>query len=51
MPASKPAKLKTLLQGLAVALGVYYLHAAQTCGLTVQGVDFPGHFLLRNDPA
>ena len=34
-------------KGLAVALGVYYLHAAQICGLTVQGVDFPGHFLLR----
>ncbi len=34
-------------KGLAVALGVYYLHAAQACGLTVQGVDFPGHFLLR----
>jgi regulator of sirC expression with transglutaminase-like and TPR domain len=34
-------------KGLAVALGVYYLHAARKCGLTVQGVDFPGHFLLR----
>jgi regulator of sirC expression with transglutaminase-like and TPR domain len=33
--------------GLPVALGVYYLHVAQHCGLTVRGVDFPGHFLLR----
>ncbi len=34
-------------KGLAVALGVYYLHVARFCALTVQGVDFPGHFLLR----
>ena len=34
-------------KGLAVALGVFYLHAGRRCGLTVQGVDFPGHFLLR----
>jgi regulator of sirC expression with transglutaminase-like and TPR domain len=34
-------------RGLAVTLGVYYLHTARRCGLTVQGVDFPGHFLLR----
>ena len=34
-------------KGLAVSLGVYYLHTARRCGLTVQGVDFPGHFLLR----
>ena len=34
-------------KGLAVALGVFYLHASRKCGLTVQGVDFPGHFLLR----
>lgn len=34
-------------KGLAVTLGVFYLHAARTCGLKVQGVDFPGHFLLR----
>ena len=33
--------------GLAVTVGVFYLHAARRCGLTVQGVDFPGHFLLR----
>ena len=34
-------------KGVAVALGVFYLHAGRKCGLTVQGVDFPGHFLLR----
>ena len=34
-------------KGLPVALGIYYLHAARQCGLNVQGVDFPGHFLLR----
>jgi regulator of sirC expression with transglutaminase-like and TPR domain len=34
-------------KGLPVALGVFYLHAARKCGLTVRGVDFPGHFLLR----
>jgi regulator of sirC expression with transglutaminase-like and TPR domain len=34
-------------KGLAVALGVFYLHAARKCSLIVRGVDFPGHFLLR----
>jgi len=34
-------------KGLAVTIGIFYLHAARKCGLTVQGVDFPGHFLLR----
>ncbi|MET0294194.1 MAG: transglutaminase family protein [Phenylobacterium sp.] len=34
-------------KGLPVALGIFYLHVARRCGLTVQGVDFPGHFLLR----
>jgi regulator of sirC expression with transglutaminase-like and TPR domain len=34
-------------KGLPVALGVFYLHVARRCGLNVQGVDFPGHFLLR----
>jgi regulator of sirC expression with transglutaminase-like and TPR domain len=34
-------------KGLPVALGIFYLHAARQCALTVQGVDFPGHFLLR----
>jgi regulator of sirC expression with transglutaminase-like and TPR domain len=34
-------------RGLPVALGVLYLDAARRCGMGVQGVDFPGHFLLR----
>jgi len=34
-------------KGIPVALGIFYLEAAARCGLTVQGVDFPGHFLLR----
>jgi len=34
-------------KGLPVTLGVFYLDAAQRCGLEVHGVDFPGHFLLR----
>jgi regulator of sirC expression with transglutaminase-like and TPR domain len=34
-------------KGLPVALGIYYLHVGRQCGLNVQGVDFPGHFLLR----
>jgi regulator of sirC expression with transglutaminase-like and TPR domain len=34
-------------KGLPVTLGIFYLHAARKCSLTVQGVDFPGHFLLR----
>lgn len=34
-------------KGLPVALGVYYIHAGRKAGLALQGVDFPGHFLLR----
>ncbi|MDR3510158.1 MAG: transglutaminase family protein [Caulobacteraceae bacterium] len=34
-------------RGLPVALGVFYLDAARRCGVAAQGVDFPGHFLLR----
>ena len=34
-------------KGLPVALGVLYIDAARRCELPVQGVDFPGHFLLR----
>jgi regulator of sirC expression with transglutaminase-like and TPR domain len=36
-------------KGLPVALGVLYIDAARRCGMGVQGVDFPGHFLLRVD--
>jgi regulator of sirC expression with transglutaminase-like and TPR domain len=38
-------------KGLPVTLGIFYLHAARKCALTVQGVDFPGHFLLRIETA
>jgi regulator of sirC expression with transglutaminase-like and TPR domain len=34
-------------RGLPVALSLLYLDASRRTGLTVQGVDFPGHFLLR----
>ena len=34
-------------RGLPVALGVLYLDVARRCGIAAQGVDFPGHFLLR----
>ncbi len=34
-------------RGLAVTVGLFYLHAGRRCGLTLRGVDFPGHFLLR----
>lgn len=34
-------------RGLSAALAVFYIEAGTKAGLTVQGVDFPGHFLLR----
>ena len=34
-------------KGLPVALGIVYIEVARRCGLVVQGLDFPGHFLLR----
>lgn len=34
-------------RGLSAALCVFYLDAARRTGLKAQGVDFPGHFLLR----
>lgn len=36
-------------RGLPVALGILYIEVARRCGLVVQGLDFPGHFLLRLD--
>ena len=38
-------------RGLSIALGLIYLEAARRAGLTVAGVDFPGHFLLRVETA
>ncbi|WP_174299289.1 SirB1 family protein [Caulobacter sp. S45] len=34
-------------RGLSIALGLIYLEAGRRAGLTLAGVDFPGHFLLR----
>lgn len=36
-------------RGLSVALAVLYLDAARRAGVRAQGVDFPGHFLIRVD--
>lgn len=33
-------------RGLPVALGIVWLHAAQSAGWVAAGVDFPGHFLV-----
>jgi regulator of sirC expression with transglutaminase-like and TPR domain len=33
-------------QGLPVALGILWLHAAEAAGWGAHGVDFPGHFLV-----
>jgi len=38
-------------RGLPVTLGLVYIEVARRCGLQVQGVDFPGHFLLRIETA
>src|ERR1019366_3092196 len=38
-------------RGLPVTLGLLYIEVARRCGLQVQGVDFPGHFLLRIETA
>jgi len=34
-------------RGLPVALGILYIHAGRGLGWTVDGLDFPGHFLIR----
>ena len=34
-------------RGLPIALGILYLHAGRAQGWTINGLDFPGHFLLR----
>jgi regulator of sirC expression with transglutaminase-like and TPR domain len=34
-------------RGLPIALGILYAHAARAQGWTIEGVNFPGHFLLR----
>ena len=34
-------------RGYSITLAILYLEAAKRCKLDMQGVDFPGHFLLR----
>lgn len=34
-------------RGLSITLAVLFLEAARLCDLDMEGVDFPGHFLLR----
>ena len=34
-------------RGLPVALGILFIHAARSQGWPVQGLNFPGHFLVR----
>ena len=34
-------------RGLSATLAIFYLDAARRVGVRAQGVDFPGHFLLR----
>jgi regulator of sirC expression with transglutaminase-like and TPR domain len=36
-------------KGLPVALGILYVHAARAQGWAIEGLNFPGHFLLRLD--
>ncbi|WP_420478400.1 SirB1 family protein [Brevundimonas sp. FT23028] len=38
-------------RGLSAALAILYLDAARRTGVKAQGVDFPGHFLLRVETA
>lgn len=34
-------------RGLPVALSILYLHAARCLGWRIEGINFPGHFLIR----
>lgn len=38
-------------RGLSATLTIFYLDAARRAGVRAQGVDFPGHFLLRVETA
>ena len=38
-------------RGLSATLTIFYLDAARRVGVRAQGVDFPGHFLLRVETA
>ena len=48
--ASENADIVSVVEnrrGLPVSLGVIYIHLARSCGFEVEGLNFPGHFLLR----
>lgn len=34
-------------KGLPVAIGILYIAAARACGWAIEGLNFPGHFLVR----
>lgn len=34
-------------RGLPITLGILYLHAARASGMSAEGLNFPGHFLIR----
>ena len=34
-------------RGLPIALGILYIHAARAQGWAIEGINFPGHFLLH----
>ena len=38
-------------KGLPVALGILHLHTLRACGEEAQGLNFPGHFLIRVETA
>jgi regulator of sirC expression with transglutaminase-like and TPR domain len=38
-------------EGIPITLAVVYMEIARRLGLTVEGVGFPGHFLVRHAPA
>ena len=38
-------------EGIPISLAVVYMELAKRLGLEVRGVGFPGHFLVRHDPA
>jgi regulator of sirC expression with transglutaminase-like and TPR domain len=38
-------------RGLPIALAIIYLHAARGAGMVINGLNFPGHFLVRLDHA
>ena len=38
-------------EGIPITLAILYMNLARRLGLTVEGVGFPGHFLVRYEPA